>query len=169
MKDKIESHLKVLIGQPLISANRAASMQMFGFGIWVDAVDGEPIKVGEYALHLQCAWRITSKDKIFVGQNDIFYPRGDPEFEPEDWNWDVTGANRCDEKTNVLINRHIDCPLIVEKITADEFGSLCLQFSDNFRLDIFPDNSLPEEFWRFFKHSKEENHFVVYGNGIEFE
>ena len=169
MKNEIESYLISLIGQPLIGASRAASMQMFGFGNWVDTVDGEIRKVSEYALHLQCAWRITSKDKIFVGQNDMFYPSGNYETEPKNWNWDVTGNNRCDEKTDELIDQHVDCPLIVEKITADEFGSLNLQFSENFRLEIFSDNSLPEEFWRFFKPTNEENHFVVGGNGIEFE
>ncbi len=169
MKDEIEYHLNSLIGEPLISASRAASMQMFGFGNWVDDPEEEARKVGEYAVHLQCTWRITSTNKIFVGRNDMYYPSGDYEIEPENWNWDVIGANKCDEKTNELIKQHVDCPLIVEKITADEFGSLNLQFSGNFRLEIFPDDSLPKEFWRFFKPTNEENHFVVGGNGIEFE
>ncbi len=144
-------------------------MQMFGFGSWIDALEGEPRKVGEYDLHLQCAWRIASKDKIFVGRNDVYYPSSNYETEPENWDWDVIGANRCDEKTNELIKQHINSPLIVKKITADELGSLNLQFSENFRLEIFPDDSLPEEFWRFFRYSKGENHFVVGGNGIDFE
>lgn len=169
MKHEIETHLNILIGQPLISATRAARMQMFGFGNWIDALEGEPRKVGEYALHLQCAWRVTFKDKIFVAQNDMFYPNGDYENEPENWYWDVSEKNRCDEKMKELIIQQKNCRLIVEKINADEFGSLRLLFNESYSLEVFPNNSLPDEFWRFFRPSTEENHFIVGGNGIEFE
>ncbi len=169
MKNEIENHLNSLIGKPLISVSRAASMQMFGFGNWVDALAGEARKVGEYALHIQCAWRITSEDKIFVAQGDMFYPKGDYETESGDFDWDVSGNNICDERTSELIQQNIDVPFVVNELYADKFGSLKLKFSRNFSLEIFPNHSMPEEFWRFLKLGTNENHFVVYGNGIEFE
>ena len=169
MKNEIENYLNSLIGKPLISANRAASMQIFGFGTWVDAHEGESRKVGEFAIHIQCPWRITSEDKIFVAQSDMFYPKGDYESESEDFDWDVNGNNRCDERTSELIEQTINLPLIVKELSADKFGSLNLKFSKNFSLEIFPSDSLPEEFWRFFKSGTNDNHFVVCGNGIEFE
>jgi hypothetical protein len=167
MKDQIETNLRVLIGQPLVSVTRAANMQMFGFGKWVDAIEGEARKVGEYALHLQCVWRVVSSNRIIVAQRDMYYPLGDPETEPEHWMWDRQGANRCDERTKRLITQYTNCPLIVESIVADEIGGLSLLFSEGIKLEVFPDDSLPDEYWRFFKPGTEENHFVVSGEGVE--
>jgi len=36
-----------------------------------------------------------------------------------------------------------------------------------YTIHIFPDDSLGEEFWRFFQLDSETRHFVVTGNGIE--
>jgi len=167
MKEQIEITLSVLIGQPLVSAVRAANMQMFGFGKWVNATHGEDRKVGEYALHLQCAWRIVKSNRILVAQRDMYYASGDCNEEPEGWEWDKAGANRCDERTKQLIAEHVDGPLVVESVEADYVGSLRLVFSKGVMLEVFPDDSLGEEHWRFFKSATEDKHFVVYDEGIE--
>ena len=67
------------------------------------------------------------------------------------------------------MQQYKDCPLIVEELSSDKFGSLRLKFSENIGLEIFPNDSLPEEFWRFLKPGTNDNHFVVGGSGIELE
>jgi hypothetical protein len=96
----------------------------------------------------------------------MYYPAGDPETEPEDWEWDEEGANRCDERTRQLMAKHVECPLIVESVIADDVGGLSLIFSEGVKLEVFPDNSLPDEYWRFFRPGAEEEHFIVSGEGI---
>lgn len=169
VKNKIETHLNILIGQPLIISNRASNMQMFGFGKWVVATRGESRKVGEYALHLQCAWRIVSSNEILVGSSDMYYPNGNPDVEQEDWDWDVVGKNRCDEQINFFLEQQVGNQLILKNIIADEVGSLTLLFKKDIKLEVFPNNSLSDEHWRFFKSGTDESHFVFSGNGIEIE
>jgi hypothetical protein len=76
MKAEIESALAVLVGKPLWSCGRAADMATFAFGERKNAKTrkGDFRHVGEYALHLQCAWRITQGDKVVVGSMDVYYP-----------------------------------------------------------------------------------------------
>jgi hypothetical protein len=42
-----------------------------------------------------------------------------------------------------------------------------LALSEEFMLDVFPDDSLPGEHWRFFQPGREAPHFVVSGGGSD--
>jgi hypothetical protein len=53
------------------------------------------------------------------------------------------------------------------QIEADNIGTLHIRFSENYTLDLFPDNSLGNEYWRFFKRGSITSHFVVTGKGVE--
>ena len=61
----------------------------------------------------------------------------------------------------------INEPMIVLGLDADDVGGLRIYFSNGYKLELFPDDSLGEEFWRFFQLDSETRHFVVTGNGIE--
>lgn len=61
-------------------------------------------------------------------------------------------------------------PLFVERIEADEVGSVSMTLGRGYQLEILPMDSLPFEFWRLLgvrQRNKTEEHFVVTGRGVE--
>jgi hypothetical protein len=173
MKARIESALGVLIGRRLESSGRAGDLQWFSFGILSEVSKGSGTgtrEIGEYSLHVQCQWRILSPTGIVVGADDIYFPRGaDPYSEPPDFDYQVTGSNRRDEKITAFNDLLRQLSILVRQILADHLGSLRLTMSEHYTLEIFPSNTLKDEYWRFFipGASAEVPHFVVTGLGIE--
>jgi hypothetical protein len=57
--------------------------------------NGAEKQVGDYALHVQCAWRITQRDDIVTGRGDIFCaPTETSEPMAPDFDWEK--GNRFD-------------------------------------------------------------------------
>ena len=173
MKSKIEAFLHCLIGLPLWSIGRAGDIEWFAFGNErreVPVRDNETKIVSEYSLHVQCAWRIRNQDKIIVASRDRFYPSGnDPLNNLEEFDWDIPGSNHLDELIFKLLEERSGNPLIVISVRADAVGGVNINLTNGYRLEIFPDDSLPSEYWRFFKPYSEYEHFIITGHGIEFE
>jgi hypothetical protein len=59
--------LSQIIGLPLTAARRAADMRTFQFGTLRPVDRGS---VGDFALHVQCPWRIEGPDGIVTGRSD---------------------------------------------------------------------------------------------------
>lgn len=96
MKEQIQKALDALIGIPLWSSSRAADLQGFHFGQRRTVTAGGRTKeVGEYVLHIQCAWRIRHGNRVIVGSRDLYNPPHESD-DPENFDWDVQGANRRD-------------------------------------------------------------------------
>lgn len=172
MKEQIEQQLSVLVGLPLIRAGRAVDLEWFEFGEPHKRTrrDGVIIDVGEYALHLQCAWRIRTTHEIVVASHDVYYPPGDSRDSPDDFDWDIPNGNRRDHCMNSFLREHTSHPLIVTAVEADEVGSVKVSFTDNFVLDVFPNYSFTDadwELWRFFQIDTDASHFVITGQGIQ--
>ncbi len=169
MKIQVEDALKVIIGKIFWGAGRAGEIQWFQFGNkQVIVTERETIKeVGEYALHVQCAWRITSPKGIFVGSQDKYLPANDSNEQADDFDWDQPGVNRCDDRISMLFNGRESHTLLVKNVSADSYGGFCLNLSDNFSIEVFPDLSLDDECWRLFQPYKNGPHFIVTGEGIE--
>ncbi len=55
--------LEPLVGLPLSIARSAADMRVFHFGKVRPAANGKGT-VGEYALHIQCPWRLVGKEGL---------------------------------------------------------------------------------------------------------
>jgi len=164
---EIEAALASLIALPLWSSGRAADVQWFQFGAQrvIHGRLGAPRVVGEFALHVQCAWRLAGPEGIVVASRDRHVPAGDPDAEPPGWRWDVPGANRSDERCAAwFATRAAAC---VERVTADAFGGLRVALTGGVTLEVFPDDSLDREHWRYFQPATEEPHFVVTGAGVE--
>ena len=168
MKEEIENTLKLLINMCLKEIGRAGDLEWFLFNV------GEKFKSmnwgeqppSEYTLHAECPWRIVGPEGIIVGSQDRFYPAGgDPYLDLMEFEWDVPGSNRCDERVSHFVSNNAEKPLIVSSIEADQYGSLSIRLSGGHSLDLFPDNSLRGEFWRFFKLGDTSSHFVVTGEG----
>jgi hypothetical protein len=168
VKEQIEQALNVLIELPLQHAGRAADMEMFHFGD-LQPVAGRhgTVMVGEYRLHVQCAWRIVGIAGILIASRDRYYPAGDPYANDNDFDWSAQGVNRCEERITAFFKEQDGTHFLVEAVAADNLGSVRLQLSGGFLLDIFPDDSLDSEHWRLVPRTPAIPHFVVTGQGIE--
>lgn len=168
MKERIQAALTVLVGQPLWSSGRAADLEWFEFGGRRTVKDsrGEEREVGDYALHVQCTWRIRCGNQVVVASRDLYSPPEETDDRPEDFNWDVQGGNRRDRRIAELFQNETRV-FSVQKVEAGEVGAFTITLDQGYALDVFPDDSQSGEHWRFFKPYRGEPHFVVTGNGVQ--
>ncbi len=171
IKEQIEEALRPLVGLPLESSGRAG-LQWFSFGavrLVGDYRRGKKAKreVGEYALHIQCQWRLLGPAGIIVGSDDKYYPAGDPYFDDSDFDDDLPGGNRRDERVAHFFAERTSDSLVVETVSADHTGAIYLRMSGGFSLEVVPCHTLKYELWRLFRPATDEEHFVVTGLGIE--
>jgi hypothetical protein len=54
---------------------------------------------------------------------------------------------------------------IVQKVEVRDAGSLHIALSEDLSLEVFPDNSITDEYWRLFEPGEKKPHFVVTGIG----
>lgn len=167
MNEQIQKALDSLIGMPLWSSGRTADLEWFHFGKrrTVNTLGGTK-EVGEYALHIQSAWRIRHGNQVIVGSRDLYYPTEETDGPIEGFDWDVQGANRRDRRIGELFQNETR-EFIVRQVEIGDAGAFTITFDDGYALDVFPDDSLSDEHWRMFKPSTEEPHFVVTGKGFE--
>jgi hypothetical protein len=171
IQQQVESVMAPLVGIPLWDAGRAADLLWLAFGQRQTIKDfrGESREVGEYALHVQCAWRFVQDEKVLAGNRDLYYPRGykDPKQEmPRGFNWDVQGANRCDEVLAEMFAGGAK-QFVVLRVKAGQAGELTLLLEGGLTLQIFPNDSLVGEHWRLFRPGSDERHTVYTGLGLE--
>ncbi|NOT61761.1 MAG: hypothetical protein HOP19_16220 [Acidobacteria bacterium] len=174
MQQQIEVTLRVLIGLPLWGVSRALNLESFQFGLEHTAPirRGGTKTVGDYALHVQCAWRIRSSSRIIVASDDRYSPADETLTEDDNFEWDVPGANRCDRRMDEWLAAFAGNYPVVTNVATDSVGGFSLFLSDDQMLEVFPDNSLTDEYseyWRFFKHSSDDKHFVFSGTGFSLE
>jgi hypothetical protein len=169
MKREIENATAVLNGKSVWRCMRAASMATFDFGKRrkVPGLGGAEKEVGEFALHVQCAWRITRNDRVAVGSSDLNYPADYSEDKavPSDFDWE-RNPNRRDKLLGLLFENGLR-EFVVQGVDVGAAGSLHIVLSENLALDIFPNDSLSEEHWRLFTPGTDVEHFVVTGTGID--
>lgn len=156
---------------PLWAAGRASDLTWFHFGQrhMVKDFRGHPKEVGEYALHLQCVWRIVEGEQVVIGQRDLYYPPGPgremPEV-PRSFHWDVQGGNRLDQLLKELFD-YSGRELIVERVEVGRAAAIDIVFANAMVLEVFPNDSFDGEHWRLFKPYLDEPHFVVTGAGVQ--
>ena len=130
-------------------------------------VDGETI--GEYALHIACAWRIAGPIGILAGSGDLFTP-ADAEADLESFDWDVAGASWWDARMEE-ISSLLASGVAVTTFLADSFGGVRLVCTGGIELEIFPNSSpaphVETEFWRLLRPGQAADHVVVATTGIE--
>lgn len=174
VRAQVQSHLAPLVGRKLSIARRAADMRGFHFGrVTVDETgDGS---YGEFALHIQCPWRLEGPDGIVTGRSDLWQPA-----EPgKDIDWDTwdyeKNENLQDRRIQALLGGHDPRTqssvndteyLVVEKIEADDLGGAKLFLSGGYRIVIFPSGSAGED-WRLLQPASAHRHFVVSGGEVE--
>jgi hypothetical protein len=162
----IERTLSVLVGLPLWALGRAADLAWFEFGSrrTVLSHSGQEKQVGDYALHIECPWRITRGDKIITGRGDVFCTPEESE-EPTAIDFDWQRGNRFDRVVAALFE-HETHRFTVHSVQASKAGTLVIVLEDGYDLDVFPHDSESGEHWRFFKPYSEEPHLVFTGTGF---
>jgi hypothetical protein len=165
----VMEELKKIIGLPLKKAGRACDLTWFGFGELIKKNDKRhgASEVAEYALHVQCAWRLTDFEKILVASTDMYIPNSKIKYN-HDFDWDVQGANRVDEQLEALFSR-LKTELTVKNVTVNKFGDIKIFLSDNILLEAFLDSSTDDEAWRFFRRGVDTEHLVATGIGFDWE
>jgi hypothetical protein len=169
---RIETTLGVLIGQPFWSIGRAADLTWLSFGrrrrVVAPLLRGSKVIrgskiVGEFAIHLQCPWRLVVRREILVASGDIYAPPDDSGARRRGWRWDK-GPNRFDRRIREALPE-TDAPLaVVRGVKADRFGGFRLRMSRQLTLEVFPANTEIDEYaeyWRFCRPSRRGRHFVV--------
>jgi hypothetical protein len=156
----IQSALAPLIGQPLRCIGRAADLLWIQFGKYCELPDrnGSTRTVGEWALHVQCPWRIARPPSIIIGQGDLHYAAEG--IEPYDW--DADGESRFDRLAKPLNLQFEGAPPRVSSVVTDVVGGFTLCLDDGCTLDVFPADSTDSdtEQWRIFRPGAGESHFV---------
>jgi len=119
--------------------------------------------VGEYALHIQCSWRIESKEAIVTGRSDLWMP-AEPSLEIDFESWDYDNEESLQDKCLAeLLARQ---ELLVERVEADDYGGAVVWLSSGYRAAWFPAGTCSED-WRVFRPGLDEPHFVIVGGRIE--
>jgi hypothetical protein len=162
---RFEETLSRLIGLPMWGSARAVDMEMFAFGERRTVADRRgPKQVGEYALHIQCAWHIARGGRVIVGSNDLRRP-ADPRSDPDDFDPDVPGSTRRDR---LLLELFADVEPRVRSVELRGCGELDIEFEEGLRLALFPERSGEhEECWRLFGTATDDPHYVFTTTGPE--
>ena len=170
MRPHVEGAVLPLIGKALWACGRAADMATFAFGQRKKIPDrrGGLREVGEYALHVQCPWRITRDELFVVGSRDLYYPADYHDIHeevPSEFDWNRAPSRRDKLLTSLFENGSRE--FVVQGIEVRAAGFLHIVLADGLYLDVLPDDSLDHEHWRLFRPGADEPHFVVTGRGIE--
>jgi hypothetical protein len=166
MRTELATAVASLVGLPLWSSGRAADLQWFAFGDrrTITTSNGKEREVGEFALHVQCPWRIVCDDKIVVGSADLHYPADETAEVPED-DWDGVVTRR-DRRVSALFESGRRF-FTVKQVDVGDAGALRIALDEGYALEIFPQSSVNNEDWRLFRPYLDEPQVVVSGIGIE--
>lgn len=166
----VSTGLSRLHGLPLRRATRAADMLVLQFGREVPAPTRQSPNgvAGEYALHVQCPWRISGPAGVVVGARDL-YVSTNPSAE-DHYPGDRPGTALADELLRGWFEELSDAPIVVRDSSADRCGGFVLSLSASYALETFPDAASrrpdEEKQWRLFSRT-EDWQIVVRSDGIE--
>jgi len=167
----LQDRLQVLVGLPLSIIRNAVDMKVLHFGTIRPHRSGRGT-VGEYALHIQCPWRIVTASAVITGTSDRFIePQEGAEINDDDLQSGNLQFVRIaallkgfDKATNSFVNATEQ--LVVMTVNSDTYGGADLLLSGGYRLQIFPDGSL-EEGWRFIEEAG--RHIVIQGGQVRID
>jgi hypothetical protein len=160
-RQQVLTSLSQIIGLPLTAARRAADMRTFQFGALRAVERGS---VGDFALHVQCPWRIEGPDGIVTGRMDLWEPVEEGAPLEEDWDYEKS-PNLQDARLERWLAEH-EGALVVTSVDADEFGGASISLGQDFVLRIFPAGTRGED-WRLFRPRSGLQHLVISGGAVE--
>ncbi len=174
-EERVQQELRKLVGLELTATARAADLRGFHFG------ELRPYRgrtVGEFVLHVECAWRIEGPDGLLTGRSDLWEPVEDlwgDDFKR--WDYERDG-NLQDKRIAEWLGHHdpragacLDAENrpVVLAARATPFGGVEIDLSGGHRLTLFPAGSAGED-WRLFRPGDGDGdvpHFMVAGGRVE--
>lgn len=162
MNKKAFKLINKIQGMCMSDLGRAANMVWFSFS-------SHQSQCETYALHIQCSWRLRKKNRIYVACRDLYTPRTGWRGNIDCFDWDVSGKNRYDQQAAKLKEYSDAIPIIVDYIELNSTGDLRIGLSDEFVIELFPDNSTHKENWRFFCCDNDQEHVVATCLGVGLE
>ncbi len=153
--ESISAELALLVGLPCWYAGVSAGMFQAAFGGKHERKSqlGVSRTVGDFALHVQCAWRVASRDSIICGFADDVEADGDPSVS---------------RFLSAAIERFLADEPIVESVGPVVAGGFALALSNGLSIEVFPTLGAPDqdlEFWRLLRPAWPGPHFVVGSQG----
>lgn len=151
--------LRALEGLTFWDGGRGADMKMFAFGSprLVPRRNGE-VSVGQFALHLQCPWRLTQHGVLITSHEDITLPVSAHSGGASS---DSRGGNRCDEAVERLFAAS---KFSVVGTSCHQLSEVAIACSDGLALQISVDDASTEQ-WRLFEPAEVpgqgKDHLVV--------
>ncbi|WPP01676.1 hypothetical protein SFA35_10145 [Pseudomonas sp. HR96] len=173
LQQVVESALSRLVGQPLTGAARAVDMLTLQLGTLGQRRTplGRLVEAGQWALHVQCAWRVSTAAGFYVGREDYWHPAGASASNrsPGDWTPDL--GNRWDERMSAWIDARSACAASIASVGSDSCGGLRLRFDDGYVLEVFPGGGEGEQ-WRLITWGSgdgqgQDEYFVIAGGRVE--
>jgi hypothetical protein len=157
-----------LAGKECWGWGRAADLASFQIGQQRTVIDdkGKTKTVGQFALHIQCPWRIVQGEKLIVASGDLYY-KPDESAPGSDFNWEPLGANRRDINLDRLFAAGE--PLVIRDFRLGCAGFLRIELTKSFCIEIFPDASVDLEHWRLFQPYTDSPHTVARGGSVKTE
>ena len=123
----------------------------------------------EWALHIQCPWRIEAEDSIVTGSYDTWEP-ADPDAElGEGWEPAKGGGLAEWRLRNLFDNPSAEYiannrpEFVCTEASLEQHGSATLRFTGAYTLRLFPTGSRGEH-WRVFVRRDLESHVVCGAN-----
>ena len=139
---------RLLPNQRITAIGKAADMMWLAMGNdyeWYDELKKMYKKRSEYALHLQCPWRITRNSDIIVASFDFYVEYDDKTL--------------FDLKIPELNKYFAENEVIVTGVETDVFGDLRVITNTDIILEVFANSSYKREFWRLLTPGE---HIVVF-------
>ncbi|MCC8395156.1 hypothetical protein LJ656_21440 [Paraburkholderia sp. MMS20-SJTR3] len=151
-RSEIERRLSVLPGLELSGVHHAADMLTLSFGPLHPFTNFKGVVkyMGQWALHVQCHWRLEEAGLIIATIDDLRV--SDEE------------AHANSQRLNEMLVEHD--PVVVETVLVDDRACIGLKLTRGFRLTIIRDGVEDEEDWRFFEHLSDATHLVIEGGKI---
>ena len=168
VEDDLMDMLGAWPGKPLQSVGRAGLI-WFQLGALHEQHDqrGRTRLLGEFALHIQCPWRIRVDGRLLVGHQDfsVIGVRDDKGFyQPQ------PGLSWGDQVLENISSALLLGPLTVTAVVLKQQGDLRINLDQGHTLEVFNTSSTDEEVWRVIKSGrgqKKSRHIVRTGLGYE--
>lgn len=165
--------LNELVGLQLSVAHHAGNMRGFHFGKVVRDEEGI---FAEYALHIQCPWRIEGETAILTGFHDWYTFVGEANLSGARWDpdsWDpATGGSLQEQRLRALFGCPVDGDrpilnrtnkLFVTSVQSEVHGGCRISLDSVLTIVLFPCSS-EGECWRLFRPGDDWTRHLVVGD-----
>jgi hypothetical protein len=149
----LEALIQRFVGLELWGFGQAADMMIFKIGPKFEVKDSHLdglFTIGLFHLHLQCCCRIISKNRILLGNFDVYNPPTGYS-KTEDFDWLKARDNRFLEVCRKTFNGNYQH--IISSVQVGRMGRFDLNLSTGLTLEVFPVQSFKRrEQWRILEH-----------------